>query len=81
MNNSIHAEQVYKHYKGDIYVVLHIAKHTETEEDMVVYTKFGTVDDIVWVCPINMWNDIVEYNGVKLPRFQLLYDSDDIIEE
>lgn len=81
MNNSIHAEQVYKHYKGNIYVVLHIAKHTETEEDMVVYTKFGTVDDIVWVRPINMWNDIVEYNGVKLPRFQLLYDSDDIIEE
>ena len=28
---------------------------------MVVYTKFGTVDDIKWVRPVSMWNDIVEY--------------------
>lgn len=73
MNNSIHVEQIYKHYKGNIYVVLHIAKHTETEEDMVVYTKFGTVDDIVWVRPLSMWNNIVEINGEKQPRFKLLY--------
>ena len=66
-------DQVYKHYKGNIYVVLHIAKHTETEEDMVVYTRFGTVDDTVWVRPLSMWNDIVEINGEKQPRFKLLY--------
>ena len=75
MNNSVHTKQVYKHYKGNIYVVLHIAKHTETEEDMVVYTKFATVNDTVWVRPLSMWNDIIEYEGKKQPRFQLLYES------
>ena len=75
MNNSVHTRQVYKHYKSNIYVVLHIAKHTETEEDMVVYTKFGNVDGTVWVRPLSMWNDIIKYEGKKQPRFQLLYES------
>lgn len=76
MKTNIHSNQVYKHYKGNIYVVLHIAKHTETEEDMVVYTKFATVDDTIWVRPVGMWNDIVEYEGKKQPRFKLLYEQE-----
>lgn len=72
-NGNVCKGQVYRHFKGDIYYVLDIAKRTETEEDMVVYTKFGTVDDTVWVRPVSMWNDIVEVNGEKQPRFKLLY--------
>lgn len=71
--NNICKGQVYRHFKGDIYYILDIAKHTETEEDMVVYTKFGAADDTVWVRPLSMWNDIVEINGEKQPRFKLLY--------
>ena len=74
--NNIYKGQVYRHFKGNIYYVLNIAKHTETEEDMVVYTKFGTVDDTIWVRPVNMWNDIVEYEGKKQPRFKLLYEQE-----
>lgn len=33
----------------------------------------GTVDDIIWVRPLSMWNDIVEINREKQPRFKLLY--------
>lgn len=74
--NNICKGQVYRHFKGNIYYVLDIAKHTETEEDMVVYTKFGTVDDTRWVRPVSMWNDIVEYEGKKQPRFKLLYEQE-----
>ena len=51
----------YKHYKGNDYEVLHIAKHSETQEDMVVYRAlYG--ENIVWVRPKSMWNEIVEFN-------------------
>jgi len=58
----------YKHYKGNDYEVLHIAKHSETQEDMVVYRAlYG--ENIVWVRPKSMWNEIVEFNGKKTKRF------------
>ncbi|MCL2737547.1 MAG: DUF1653 domain-containing protein [Alphaproteobacteria bacterium] len=54
----------YKHFKGNEYKVIAIAKHSETEEDMVVYQKlYG--DMATWVRPASMWDDIK--NGV--PRF------------
>jgi hypothetical protein len=55
----------YKHFKGNEYEVVAIAKHSETLEDMVVYRKlYGDKD--VWVRPASMWGDIKE--GV--PRFR-----------
>jgi len=55
----------YKHFKGNEYEVVAIAKHSETLEDMVVYRKlYG--DRETWVRPATMWSDIKE--GV--PRFQ-----------
>ncbi|MFZ2537469.1 MAG: DUF1653 domain-containing protein [Oscillospiraceae bacterium] len=58
----------YKHFKGNEYEVLHIARHSETLEDMVVYRalygEFG-----VWVRPASMWNEKVEHNGVVVTRF------------
>ena len=55
----------YKHFKGNEYEVVAIAKHSETLEDMVVYRKlYG--DGETWVRPATMWDDIK--NGV--PRFQ-----------
>ncbi len=58
----------YRHYKGREYEVLHLAKHSETEEDLVVYRalygEFG-----IWVRPASMWNETVIHEGKAQPRF------------
>lgn len=58
----------YKHFKGNEYEVLHIAKHSETGEDMVVYRAlYG--DFGIWVRPASMWNEVIERDGKKIQRF------------
>lgn len=58
----------YRHFKGNEYEVLYIAKHSETMEDMVVYRAlYG--EGGVWVRPASMWNEIVERDGQKFRRF------------
>ena len=58
----------YRHFKGGEYEVLHIARHSETEELLVVYRAlYGDGD--VWVRPLSIWNESVEYNGEKVLRF------------
>ncbi len=58
--------QIYRHYKGNLYGVIGVATHTETEEQMVIYFQiYG--DGKVWVRPLSMWEEIV--NG--MPRFKL----------
>lgn len=58
----------YRHFKGNAYEVLTIARHSETEEPMVVYKAlYG--DFGVWVRPADMWNEIVERDGHTYRRF------------
>ncbi len=58
----------YRHFKGGEYCVIAMATHSETLEPMVVYRAlYG--DGGVWVRPLNMWNQLVEYNGTMCPRF------------
>lgn len=59
----------YRHFKGNTYMVLHIANHSETRETMVVYQAlYG--DCGVWVRPAKMWNETVEHNGKMIKRFE-----------
>ena len=59
----------YRHFKGNEYMVLHMAKHSETMEAMVVYQAlYG--DYGIWVRPSSMWNEIVEHNGEQKKRFE-----------
>ncbi len=59
----------YKHYKGNMYEVIGIAKHSETLEEMVVYKAlYG--EGGIWVRPAYMWNELVECDGKKLKRFE-----------
>jgi len=59
----------YQHYKGKYYVVFGVAKHSETEEELVVYrTDYG--DKSLWVRPLTMFTESVEVNGVTTPRFR-----------
>ena len=58
----------YRHFKGNEYEVLYIAKHSETLEEMVVYRAlYG--EGGVWVRPKAMWNEMVEREGKTCPRF------------
>jgi hypothetical protein len=58
----------YRHYKGNDYEVIGIARHSETEEEMVVYRKlYG--DHSLWVRPLTMFREQVEINGRLVPRF------------
>ena len=63
----------YRHFKGNEYEVLCIAKHSETQEEMVVYKAlYG--DGGVWVRPACMWNETVEWDGKTFPRFTYIGD-------
>ena len=61
----------YRHFKGNEYEVLCVAKHSETLEPMVVYRAlYG--DFGVWVRPASMWNETVEKDGQQVKRFTLI---------
>ncbi len=58
----------YRHFKGNEYEVLYLAKHSETLEPMVVYRAlYG--EHGVWVRPASMWNELVERDGKTHVRF------------
>ena len=62
---------IYRHYKGNLYQVLHTAKHSETEEVLVVYRcLYGEYD--VWVRPLDMFVETVEVDGKQVARFELV---------
>ena len=61
----------YKHYKGSMYEVLMTARHSETEEWMVVYkTLYG--DFSTWVRPFEMFVEEVEVEGKVVRRFEFV---------
>lgn len=68
-NTSLPAAGRYRHYKGAEYEVLHCARHSETEEWLVVYRQcYG--DESVWVRPLSMFVETVELaDGQTVPRF------------
>ena len=58
----------YRHFKGNEYEVIAIAKHSETTEDYVVYKAlYG--DGGIWVRPASMWNETIERDVVTYKRF------------
>ena len=63
----------YKHYKGKEYEVIGIARHSETLEELVVYKALYQNDgENLWVRPLQMFLEVVEIEGKKMPRFELL---------
>ena len=58
----------YRHFKGKEYEVLGVARHSETEEELVVYRAlYG--DFGLWVRHVSMWNEAVERDGKTFCRF------------
>ena len=64
----------YRHYKGNEYMVLGVALHSETQEELVVYRQeYG--EHGLWVRPKQMFLETVEVQGKAVPRFQHIADS------
>lgn len=65
---------VYRHFKGNIYKLLFVARHSETQEPMVVYQAlYGEGGH--WVRPASMWCEQVIHQGQQVPRFMWLGDA------
>lgn len=64
---------IYQHYKGNKYLALSVAKHSETLEELVVYvTLYENAEGKMWVRPLAMFMEEVEVAGVKQPRFRFI---------
>ena len=66
---------IYQHYKGAEYEVLGQVKHSETEEDLVIYRAlYGEYG--LWVRPLTMFQEMVDIDGVSKERFRLIKSQD-----
>ena len=62
---------IYRHFKGNLYEVMTVARHTETEEEMVVYRAlYG--DFGIWVRPLAMFTEQIERDGQRITRFEFV---------
>ena len=63
---------IYQHYKGQLYQVFNVARHSETEEELVVYQCLYA-DYSMWVRPLSMFTETVQLeDGQVIPRFKLI---------
>ncbi|AJE02237.1 DUF1653 domain-containing protein [Geobacter pickeringii] len=60
---------LYRHYKGGEYRVIGTARHSETDELLVVYRCLYD-NDSLWVRPLAMFMETVVVDGAELPRFR-----------
>lgn len=63
--------EIWRHYKGNDYLVLHRARMEHDGQWMVVYVTFGKLHDETsrWVRPLSEWVNIVEHEGERVQRF------------
>lgn len=66
---AINPNEVYQHYKGNLYYILGYACHTETGEDLIAYKSINIEDKRIWVRPVRMWFEEV---GSGVQRFTLV---------
>ena len=64
----------YRHFKGNEYLVIGTARHSENAEIFVVYKAlYG--DGELWVRPLSMWDEMVERDGIVRKRFEFVSDN------
>lgn len=69
IKREIQINKKYRHFKGNEYLVLYLAKHSETSEEFVVYKQlYG--DGGVWIRPLDMFLETIERDGKVMERFQ-----------
>ncbi len=60
----------YQHFKGGEYIVLGVAKHSETKEELVVYRHAGGTE--LWARPREMFDEFIEVQGRAVQRFKYI---------
>lgn len=66
-------KRYYRHFKGNVYRVLYVARHSETLEEMVVYqAMYG--ERGIWVRSKDMFEEVIERDGKKFSRFEEISD-------
>ena len=66
---------VYRHFKGNLYQLLDVARHSETGEKMVIYRAlYG--ERGLWVRPATMWDEVIERDGRQYRRFTYVADDE-----
>jgi hypothetical protein len=61
----------YRHYKGNEYEVIGVARHSEDETELVVYRPLYGERNL-WVRPLAMFVETVLVNGLSVPRFEYI---------
>ena len=70
MNDEDFKPGVYRHYKGNHYLALGLAREDETNATVVVYTRLYPRDGLpMSTRRLGVWNETVEINGARVPRF------------
>lgn len=66
----VHVKKIYRHFKGDLYLVEDVARHSETDEELVIYRKlYG--DCALWARPKNLFLSEVDHE--KYPNVEQQY--------
>ena len=66
---------VYRHFKGNLYQLLDVARHSETGEKMVIYRAlYG--ERGLWVRPAAMWDEVIERDGRQYRSFTYVADDE-----
>ena len=71
---------IYLHYKGNLYRVLTIAKHTENDDDLVIYHPLNDQESL-WARPINVFTDTLLHGDQLIPRFRFIRRFDHSADE
>lgn len=70
---------IYKHYKDKLYEVLWEVRHSETDEELVLYKSLYKLDNFpeetMWVRPKGMFLETIEFNGKMQKRFEYIGDK------
>lgn len=65
---------IYRHFKGNLYELIDIARHSETQEELVVYRAlYG--EHGLWVRPLSMWSEQVDRDNHHGPRFEYISEE------
>ncbi len=69
----------YRHFKGKEYLLIGIAKHSETLEPLVVYQAQYTSEEhganAIWARPLSSFTETLTRDGKTFPRFEFVRDS------